>query len=174
MGIGGNVMTLFQMLMDILGELYQLQLEMLDLSKQKKQVLIEGNIQELSKIIRIESNWVKKVGKLEEERMKTVQKILEEKGLKIDDITMADLIKIFTSPKDKEQLQNMMTKLTESIEEIKKMNDLNTLLVQQSLDYIDHTFAFLTEVSNPSAATYSNPNKQAKVNQRQNIFDQKA
>lgn len=162
------------MLMEILGELYQLQLEMLELSKHKKQILIEGNIQELSKLIVIESNWVKKVGKLEEERMKTIQKILEEKGLKIDDVKMTDLIKIFTSPKDKEQLQNMMTKLTDSIEEIKKMNDLNTQLVRQSLDYIDHTFAFLTEGSNPSSITYSNPNKQAKVNQRQSIFDQKA
>jgi len=161
------------MLMDVLNDLYKLHVEMLELAKHKRQVLIEGKINELSKIIQIESNWVKKVGKLEEERMVVLQNLLKEKGLSFQHVTMADLSKILTSPKEKEQLQQMSSKLSEVMEEIKQINDLNTQLVQQSLDYIDHTYRMLFE-DNKEEITYSNPKNKPMTKQKKSIFDQKA
>lgn len=172
---------LFNMLMDVLREIYQSQLEMLELANRKKQVLIEGNVKELSNIIKLESNWVKRVGKLEEERINIVQQILHERNIPMSEATTSDLIKILTSPTEKEDLENIIIKLSDVIKKIQHLNELNTSLVQQSLDYISRMFSIITEetnspyvYSNPSQNNYSNPKQKMGVNQRRSIFDQKA
>ncbi len=161
------------MLMDVLHDLYQAHMEMIELANQKKQVLIEGNLKELSKIIQLESSWVKRVGKLEEERMKVIQSVVQEKGLPFQEVAMTDLITFLTSPEEKEQMKDILGKLSKTVEEMKRVNEFNTQLVQQSLDFIDHSYAILLE-DNKDSITYSNPKSKLKSKQNQSIFDQRA
>ncbi|OEF99502.1 hypothetical protein BHF71_08775 [Vulcanibacillus modesticaldus] len=167
------MMASFPRLIEVLMQIYQLQLEMLDLAKQKKQVLIDGSIEELSKIIHYESLWIKKVSKLEDERMKVVQQILNDNDIKADQITINDLINNLDSPDDKKRLEDIHGKLTKTIEEIQQLNDLNTQLIEQSLKYISHTINLITE--DPSQGyTYSKPMTKTSTVAKSGLFDKKA
>ncbi|MFV9510515.1 flagellar protein FlgN [Tepidibacillus sp. LV47] len=168
-------MSNFQLLMNVMRDLYQAHTEMLEIAKNKKQILIEGNIEELSRIMNVESQWVKRVGKLEDERIAAVEQLLKEKGIVLQEVTMNDLVKMMTSPQEKEQLQQIRLKLTEVIQEIQKLNDLNSLLIQQSLDYISNSIE--TVMGEPkNSYTYGNPIsvKPQTVGSRRGFFDQKA
>ncbi|TCS83322.1 flagellar protein FlgN [Tepidibacillus fermentans] len=168
-------MSTFQLLMNVMSDLYRAHTEMVEIAKYKKQILIEGNIEELSRIMNVESQWVKHVGKLEEERAFTVKQLLKEKGLSLQEVTMNDLVKMMTSPQEKEQLQQIRLKLTEVIQEIQELHNLNSLLIQQSLDYISHSIEMV--MGEPkNFYTYGNPisAKQQTVGSRRGFFDQKA
>ncbi|WP_339060499.1 flagellar protein FlgN [Tepidibacillus marianensis] len=168
-------MSTFQLLMNVLQDLDQIHIEMVELARYKKQVLIEGNVEELSRVMNLESQWVKQVGKLEEERVFVTQQLLQEKGLTIEEVTLLELAKILTSPKEKETINEMHTRLVKTVEEIKKLNDVNTLLIQQSLDYISNSIELVMGEPKPSF-TYGNPasSKQKSSESRPGLFDQKA
>ncbi len=161
-------------LLGILNEIYHLYMEMIDLAKQKKQILINGKIDELSKLINLESNWVKKIGKLEEKRVHSIQAYLEESQYQTNEITMTELIDSIKSSAEKEQLIEVNKKLQASIEEIKQLNDLNTQLIEHSLDYISTSLEHITGPKTQSY-TYSKPEaKTANITSSNGFFDKKA
>ncbi|KXG44475.1 hypothetical protein U473_10970 [Tepidibacillus decaturensis] len=55
-------MAPFQNLMKVFSEIYQSHMEMVEMAKRKKQVLIDGDIDELAKITQLEARWIKKWG----------------------------------------------------------------------------------------------------------------
>jgi len=169
-------MSTFQLLINVLQELDQIHSEMVELARYKKQVLIEGNIEELSRIMNLESQWVKHVGKLEEERSFTVQQLLQEKDLPLQEVTLQQLAKVVTSSQEKEQLNQIYERLLNTVGEVRKLNEINTLLIQQSLDYISNSIELV--VGEPKTSfTYGNPTKgkqQQVPGARRGLFDQKA
>jgi len=166
-------MSSFRLLMDVLTEIYQSHQEMVSLAKHKKEVLIAGNIDELSKILQQEASWVKKIGKLEEERVLAVEGFLKEKGFALEQLSISDITKLLTSSVEKSQLQSLTAKLAETMEEIKQLNKLNTKLIKQSLDYISHSIDLIVDEPEDDF-TYGKPTGRQIGKSSRGFFDQKA
>jgi len=171
-------MSSFEILIKVIDDLFKLQLDMIELANHKKEVLISGDIDELSKIIRQEASWVKKLSKLEEERIAAVKQLLKERKLSNDNINILELIMVLESPIEREQLTELNLKLTGSIEEIQRLNDLNTQLIKQSLDFIENTINTIIGEDRQHSYTYGRPTmKQTEVtgmSSPKSIFDKKA
>lgn len=166
-------MASFATLIELLSDIYQAQLEMVEFAKRKKQILVIGKIDELSKVIQQESIWIKKVGKLEEERISVIQKIAQEKDFNSAGVTMTDLINLSDSPEEQRQLIDLQEKLNESFQEIQRLNALNTELIEQSLEYISHSLKLFTEEPKQSY-TYTKPTPDKSTVQSRSFFDKKA
>lgn len=171
-------MSSFEILIKVIEDIFKLQIDMLELANHKKEVLISGDIDELSKIMKKESSWIKKLSKLEEERIAAVKQLLNERKLSNDNITVTQLVNILESPLEKEQLSELNLKLTNTIDKIQQLNDLNTELIKQSLDFIENTIDMITGESRQQSYTYGRPTvKQTDVTSMpssKNIFDKKA
>lgn len=171
-------MSSFEILIKVIEEIFNLQLDMIELANHKKEVLISGDIDELSKIINQEASWVKKLSKLEEERIAAVKQLLKEKKISNDNITITELINVLESPTEKKQLNELNLKLTDSIERIQQLNDLNTELIKQSLNFIENTINTITGENRQQSFTYGRDvAKQSDISSMpssKSIFDKKA
>ena len=163
----------FNILMEVLNELYQSHLEMVKLADHKKQILIEGNVEELTKMMQLESSWVKHVGKLEEERIAAAQQFVKEKGFVFEHVTLHDLTKMTTSPVEKQQLHDMLTKMNDVINQLKQINERNSILIKQSLDYISNSINIMTEGLTEEETVYSKPTS-SYAKQSRSMFDSRA
>lgn len=171
-------MSSFEILIKVIEDIFKLQLDMIKLANLKKEVLISGDIDELSKIIKQEASWVKTLSKLEAERIAAIKQLLMERKLSDDNITITDLIKVLESQAEKDQLHELNLKLTNTLEEIQSLNDLNTQLIKQSLDYIENMINTITGENRQQSYTYGRPTmKQPDVTgmpSSKSIFDKKA
>lgn len=167
-------MASYKVLIEVLKDLYKSQVEMVELAKYKKQILIDGEIDELSKIIQQESSWIKRVGKLEEERIKILEQFVKERNIANSNITIKELTNIIQSPTEKAELTAMNEKLLVIIDELQQLNDINTQLIKQSLDYISNTLDSFT-IDTKQPYTYNKPSdKQTTISSGRGIFDKKA
>jgi flagellar biosynthesis/type III secretory pathway chaperone len=173
--MGDLQMSSFHLLISVLDEIYQSQLEIVELATQKREVLVKGEISELTKIIQLESNWIKRISKLEDKRVEILHDVL--KGYKISDesITITEIKNFIESPKEKAQLEDIYEKLQGTIDEIQQLNDLNTQLIEQSLDFISTSLETVTGQSN-QPYTYSKPSNKVHNSMPVNrgYFDKKA
>ena len=163
----------FNILMEVLNELHQSHLEMVELANHKKQILIEGNVEELTKMMQLESSWVKYVGKLEEERIDATQQYVKDKGFAFEHVTLHDLTKMTTSAVEKQQLQEMLEKMNDVMNHLKQINERNSILIKQSLDYISNSFNIMTEGLTEEETVYSKPST-AYAKQSRSMFDSRA
>ncbi len=163
----------FNILMEVLNELHQSHLEMVELATHKKQILIEGNVEELTRMMQLEASWVKHVGKLEEERVAATQQFIKDKGFVFDNATLHDLSKMTTSTIEKQQLQEMLHKMNDVMNQLKQINERNAVLIKQSLDYITNSISIMTEGLTEDEPVYSKPSA-AYTKQTRSLFDSKA
>lgn len=166
-------MSSLQLLINNLSKIYDLQLDMKKLVKHKKDILINGKIDELSKIVQQESVWIKQIKDLEEDRIKIISKLAEGSSIASTDSTITDLINnnLISSP-EKEQLKDIHDKLKNLLEEIKKENEINSQLIKQSLNFVSHSLKTITqEPAQP--LTYSKSTVQPKSISNTGIFDKK-
>lgn len=167
-------MTSFQILLDVLEEIYQSQLEIVEIAEHKKEALINSDLEELSKLIKQESSWIKKISKLEEERVSTIKLYFKDKDAEPDNLTITQLIDYVKSPIEKNKLIDINQRLTKTLNDIEQLNELNTQLIEQSLEFISNTINLITEESRQSY-TYSKPtNKQINSSARSGVIDKKA
>lgn len=166
-------MSSLQLLIENLSNVYNLQLDMKRLAEQKKDILINGKIDELSKIIQQESIWIKQIKDLEETRINIISEL--DKGNKITsaDSTITDLINdnLISSP-EKEQLKEIQDKMKNLLEEIKKENEINSQLIKQSLDFVSHSLKTIAQEPTQSL-TYSKSTTNPKNFSNSGLFDKK-
>lgn len=167
-------MSSLDVLLKVLRSILQLHIEMTNMAEYKKQVLIEGNVDELAKIINMEASWVKRLGKLEEERLATTNLLLKDLRLDTKDITLKELIDIIDSPEQKKSLIEIGEQLSDVHNKVKDLNDLNTKLINQSLEFVNNTLNSITQESKNNY-TYSKPNvKESNIRPNYRMFDKKA
>lgn len=145
-------------LINTMKELVTIHEQLLEVTSRKKDVLIEGNIDALSKLIQEESKLVRSLGKLEEERMFQVKQFLDSKGLEAEGISLAQLLHLIPTTEDREALQKEAEKLQQTVEEIRKLNELNAKLIQDSLAYVNQTIELVTD-TNSDQINYQSPIK---------------
>lgn len=155
-------------------QLNEIHEEMLELGEQKKSVLVNNQVNDLSAIMQQESKLIKQVSEQEKLWVQRATAFLVEKGIKPESsMTMSELIKLVFNADDKQALIEAQQQLLDTIEKLKETNALNQQLIEQSLEFIDYTLDVMTE-SPEEGMFYHNPADKSNKNKSTRIFDTKA
>lgn len=118
---------------------------LLDLAKGKRDMLVNGNIQDLQSQIHREALCVDEIQKLEQIRMQKVQEFFEKKGIKGDSFTLEELIQLQSDHTVKVKLTSIAKHLRSLIQEISKINENNQQLIQTSLSFIQYSIGMFAK-----------------------------
>lgn len=112
---------------------------LLDLAKEKRAILVDGNITGLQGLIHLESSCVEEILKLEQQRMNLVTAYMEQNSLTGHSFTLEELINIQNHATIKTTLTFIAKKLRILIQEITQINESNQQLIQTSLSYVQYS-----------------------------------
>jgi|LSQX01.3.fsa_nt_gb flagellar biosynthesis/type III secretory pathway chaperone len=133
-------------LINVLDEEARAYEDILMISKNKTDIIIEGKVSELESVTRLEQSLVLKMGKLETLRETLVSEISKELNINKENMSISEIMKHF----DGEQalkLQAHKNSLTDTLKELKNTNELNSKLIKNSLEYINFSVNLLSSAS---------------------------
>lgn len=164
-----------QNVINILKKEHDFYKDLLELSKSKKDIVIEGRVADLDKLVKVEQNMIFDIGQLEKIREQEVGQICSIMGLKRDEATITELSGKLDA-KYKNELAKLQKLLSDTLGELKEVNTLNGKLIQQSLEYIDYSVNIITSASSAPSSLYDDitdnrGNSNKKSNSR--MFDTK-
>lgn len=133
---------------EILQEELKLNEQLLELSKEKAQVLKDNDTAQLQYITYEEQGCLRRIIDLEKMRGNLIT--VMEDSLKIEKITdIKELVKSISEEKAL-VIEELGTKLRAVLEELKSINDLNREVVQFSLDYLQLNLNLINGNGSPS------------------------
>ncbi|WP_018749986.1 flagellar export chaperone FlgN [Paenibacillus sanguinis] len=148
--------------------------EMIDVASQKKQAIIENDVEQLVQIMNQESRILKRIEQAEAQRIELCRQFLKAKGIKSElNLTITELIRLVFDPEEKSQIQQVQNQLSASLAEIKELNQLNQQLIQQSLHFLEFSME-LYGGRQDQEATYHHPSDKSAGVQRSGLFDTRA
>ncbi len=125
---------------------------LLSLAKEKRKLLVEGDIQGLQNLIQLEGKWADEIQKLEERRINQVQAFMMEKGYAGDSHSLEDLLSVQNDSGSRQTLHSIAKQLRALVQEIAAFNESNQQLIQTSISYIQYSIGLL--VRNEPAIGY--------------------
>lgn len=149
---------------------YELYEEVLKLSKRKSDLIINGEISELSDITAKEQTMILGIGKIEEIRVSIVMNIKKELGF-AEVVDINDLADKLGGEAGKE-LMALRNDFTNLLKEVKSSNDLNGKLLQQSLEYIEFNRNLLSTIDD-TAPIYNHKADDNAYTKETSMFDLK-
>lgn len=161
----------WEKLVALLGEMTGLYQAILDLSRQKREILIAVKPRELEVITKQEELFILQVGKLEAARSRLTQEIAAAGGLTADTLTFAKM-KELAGPEQGEKLEAIAADLGSIMNELAPINQLNAELIQRALGFINYNLNLLTQSS--VGPTYAPQGRPAQESQRRKLIDRKA
>lgn len=144
--------------------------KLLDITLTKKDIITLNKIQDLDNITKVEQNLIMQIGKLEEAREKTTSNISKSSG--IADLSMTDLIE-YLEEKDKKFFIEIRKELMSTLKHIHEGNDLNKVLIEDSLEYVNFNIELLTNTDYGNDYQ-ANAEDKGESEERKNLFDMKA
>lgn len=149
---------------------YELYEEVLKLSKRKSDLIINGEISELSDITAKEQTMILGIGKIEEIRVSIVMNIKKELGF-TEVVDINDLADKLGGEAGKE-LMALRNDFSDLLKEVKSSNDLNGKLLQQSLEYIEFNRNLLSTIDD-TAPIYNHKADDNAYTKETSMFDLK-
>lgn len=163
-------LSLPKKLLCILEKEAQLYSEFLELSRQKTEVIINGDVKELENITKREQALIDNVGELEETREQVVSEIACAIGAETSSLTISTIIDSL----DKlwaEKLKKARNSILYTIDEIRQINLQNKILIDTSLEYIDFSLNLMSSASS-KGVKYSKDGKEGN-DEKRSLFDVK-
>jgi flagellar biosynthesis/type III secretory pathway chaperone len=114
---------------------------LLDIMKEKRTILVDGNIDGLQSILLRESSLVDEIQKLEEQRIQFVQEYFLKRDLVSTNFSLEELLQIEGNESIKNKLHSLAKQLRQIIKEITILNESNQELIQTSLSYVQFTIS---------------------------------
>lgn len=163
---------LVEELKDVLLEELKAYEEMLELTTKKTDIIISGRINDLDSITHMENSLILRLGQFEDTREKVVKNIQKQFGME-EDTTLTDILNsIDNTDKVKQDIDKITKKLSKVLDSLKGKNNLNSLLIKDTLEYIELNINLLTSASDQG--TYNNKVQKEQTSQNISLFDTKA
>lgn len=143
-------------LINILGEQNELYTQLVELSKEKKDVLIKNDIDALQKINSSENAIVGRSQRLERSRISTLHDIASVLNQSPDTLTLSALADLIEGQPEYQDLITISDGLRTTIETLKEANDLNNTLIQNSLAYVEFSMNVTHSYMEQTPTTYDN------------------
>ncbi len=119
--------------------------DMLALSKSKTDLVIQGKVAELEKLVKLEQTLLLKISKLEKKREESLAEIAAALGINSSEVNISSLIGALGED-GAGKLKSCQERMLKVLNELKEINGLNSKLIQNSLDYIDFSLNLLAGV----------------------------
>lgn len=133
-----------QRLIDTLTKLDDTHEELIALADLKRGALVRNAAEEISRITAKENKLIQSVGELLSTKTEATNDFFRAKGFQlVREVTIVELSRLVTDPGEKDGLLAVRDKLSASTARLKKMNELNQQLIEQSLAYINYSFDLL-------------------------------
>jgi flagellar biosynthesis/type III secretory pathway chaperone len=167
-----NVDKEINAIIDILRSEHGYYNDLVELSRSKKDIIIEGKVAELDKIVKLEQNMIFSIGQLEKEREDEVAKLCKALDMNSSQLTVSELAKVL-KPELKNKLEDIQDKLKKTFSELKAANDVNGQLIEQSLEYIDYSINLFTGSGMETGSLYGDAGKDKGKQGKKSIIDTK-
>ncbi|WP_182101748.1 flagellar protein FlgN [Niallia taxi] len=167
---------MYQPLIYALEGLIEVHHRLLEHANNKKELLIKGDVAQLSKALAVESKLARQLSKLEQERQSVIQDYIREKNLSSQSMTLADVLETLPDGEEKVKVQELSAELKGLIEELQEVNQLNGRLLKDALDFVNDSIEMITDDTDPMnyKRPAGNPHDQSNNSARRNFFDYKA
>lgn len=153
-----------------LNKQYEIYQEVLEIEKKKRKIIVDGKIKELDGITSKEQAMILSIAKLENIREAIIKNVIKE--LNINNVeNIAELTK-YLDDESKTKIIAIRDKFTEILKMVKNENDLNSKLIEQSLEYIEFNKNLLTTLEN-QGSTYGSDADEREIKIKSNLFDAK-
>jgi flagellar biosynthesis/type III secretory pathway chaperone len=156
-----------QELIKILEEQREIYHQLMNLSVQKHQYLINGDLDELNETTKQEEALIFQLGKLEGKREKCFS-LLAKLGGFDENCTLQEVLPQLPQ-NSREQLKQTQENFFVLINDLARLNEENMSLLEQSLRFVNFTVESISQQSKP----LYNAEKEVKVEQLNNILDKK-
>lgn len=157
-------------LLVILDDEYKIYEEILGVSKQKTQIIVEGKVSELDQMVKVEQALVMQISKIEKKRADLFDKLSQHTNLDKNNWNITELKKIAT-PEQQTRLQKYQEGMIGMVSELNHFNQLNSKLISNSLDFIEFS---LNMISTADIASNNYGNKGDTLDkEKKNLFDVK-
>ena len=137
--------------------------ELLSISRKKKQVLIDGNVEKLDSMVKREGNLIIEIGDLENKREKAVEALAKELGCSSKELTVS-----YVCDRVADKRVGLIRSLADSIgsilKELKELNDINGKLIEQSLEYVNFSINLVADVLEGQKVVYEANEEENKGN----------
>lgn len=136
--------SLMENLIEVLNNESQEYDQLLELSTKKTPVLVAGNLEELARITDEEQLVVSRITHLERKRQEVFADIANVINRDVKTLLLPDLIEILAQrPEEQQKLAKVHDRLRTVVYEVKRVNDQNRILIQNSLEMIDYDLNML-------------------------------
>lgn len=164
-------MTFLQQLEQIINKLIQVHQSLLTTSKKKTELVKLKQVDDLSPLLMEENKQLQLLEKTEQARLQIVTPFFEEHNVEEDNRTVTTLLKLINDAEEKAHLEEKMVTLTDLMIELKNQEQLNSELIQQSLQLIQLSLGMI----NPTIKNMNYGNQNTNYNPTsQSMFDSKA
>lgn len=128
--------------------------ELFSISREKTQVIIKNDIENLGKINTVENMLVVRLEKLDKKTTETMKSIVMVTGKELERITVKNVAKLLSSTEGAE-LEELANKIYNVMIDIKEVNSKNKILVDTSLEYAEFSMNIYRNMLDPNiSVTY--------------------
>lgn len=142
--------------------------ELIALSEQKANVMVENNIPALQQLLVKERKLIQKLDQSEKRRADVTERYAAERGF--TDVTVTAILDKLDSEADQQAFEAAAVKLAEKLAELKYKEQTSKALVNQSMQFVQYSLSLL----NPSINTMNYGNDKEKKKSNRSVFDSKA
>lgn len=132
--------------------------DLASLSAEKKDAIINNDIEHLQKITDLENTLVGRNQKTERRRMELLNDIAMVLNEKADTMTLSRLSELMENQPGHAELVEAAGELRNAAEKLKALNEQNRQLIEHSLEYVDFSMNLVRSMSQPAYYT-SNGNE---------------
>lgn len=127
-----------------------------DLSREKRQIIIDGNIPALEEITNREQEITSILKNLEKKREEVVNDMSIVLSKKPEELTVTNMIAFLNKqPKEQQKLQELKVKLRATIEEMADINTQNEVLLKHALEMAEFDLTLFKSMRQaPTTANY--------------------
>lgn len=155
-------------LLNILMDEIELYKNILDVSKNKTTLLKENKVKELENTTKEEERLVAEVIEKEKIRIQEVKNICKRYGKPEQSLKIEELCEFIDN--SQEELLNAKKEIMELLKELKEVNEINSVLIKSSLEYINFAVNMLTDTTKN---TIYQPGGHQENKAQRNLFDMK-
>lgn len=167
--------NLIEELIDVLQETTGCYEKLLSMANNKKDVIINGDVPSLQTITDDEQIVAGRLLRLEKKRVSIIDDIALVTNNNKHTLTITRLIDMLAKQeKEQKQLIDISQKMMTILEDVKKTNELNQLLLNESIEYINYTMNAIKSANDvPSGSNYQKEGNLYESKGSINFFDAK-
>src|SRR5690625_753276 len=134
----------FESVVRSLRKLVELHQQLINISEQKTDLIKEGKVEKLQEKVLQERKLVLQLEQYEKERQALVESWFISKDLTTEDMTISSILLNLDNEKQQNKLASVATELTEAITDLKRSEQLNRELLEQSMQFVQMSLHLLS------------------------------